>query len=80
MTNSRSIVENRKTKDLLINCDCESISAYDDFRGVQERLFGCGVLGGGDGLISSAVSGHIICVASSFPSPGATISGESGGW
>lgn len=38
------------------------------------------MLAGGEVLISSAVSGHVICVASSSSSPGATASGESWDW
>lgn len=34
----------------------------------------------GEALISSVVSGHVICVASSSSSSGAIISGESWNW
>lgn len=51
--------------------DCASISAYDVLRGRWERLSGTGVVVRDEALISSGVSGHVICASSSSSSPGA---------
>lgn len=73
MTNSRNILENREvcnSVNQLSYFDCASISAYNVFRGLRESLTGGGAPARGEALFSSAVSDHVICVASSSSSPG----------
>lgn len=83
MTNSRNILENNEICNLLKDCCvfwlCKYISTvYDVFRGLWESLSGVGMLARG-GFISSAVSGHVICVIF-LSSSGAIILGECLNW